>query len=79
MQNLSEAETLVVIVHFVVPLLCDYRGQLLAGETFCQQIRFRRPFSPFYPPKTGSIQASEGSMKERRVDKPPTPERSNGV
>jgi hypothetical protein len=39
MQNLSEAETLVMIVHFVIPLLRDYRGQLLSGETFCQQIR----------------------------------------
>ena len=43
MQNLSEAETLVVIVHFVIPLLRDYRRQLLAGETFCQRIRVRRP------------------------------------
>jgi hypothetical protein len=43
MQNLSEAETLVVIVHFVIPLRRDYRGQLLAGEAFCQQIRVRRP------------------------------------
>jgi len=39
MQNLSEAETLVMIVHFVIPLLRDYPRQLLSGETFCQQIR----------------------------------------
>ena len=35
-QNLSETEPLGVIVHLVRPLLRDFRGQLLSGETACQ-------------------------------------------